>query len=353
MKRCPACSRVYDDDGLRFCLDDGTSLVEKLDDTAAPLTLAFPENLPVPTIKQAFRPEVPPVLNAYEQPAAPPVARKRSVLPWLLAIGALLLLGSSIVVAVIMLRPKPPLVWHLTLEIEQSTPNLEAATKQTAGVIETRLNAMGISNFEVKPQGASSGRILVGLPSLEDPERIKQIITDGGKLELTHVIGSSSPMPFLSYPTKEDAVAALDSGGTIPANRRVLPYSEREELGNGSQKTTKWVIVESPAIVDGSELRNASATSGRSGDDYAIQFSLKKSGAAKFGAWTGANINEYLGVILNDEVKSIAFIKGQIFDQGEITGRFTKQSAEDLALVLRSGALPAPLKLVDESIDRR
>ena len=152
--------------------------------------------------------------------------------------------------------------------------------------------------------------------------------------------------------TKEDAVAALDSGGTIPANRRVLPYSEREELGNGSQKTAKWVVVESPAIVDGSELRNASATSGMSGDDYSIQFSLKKSGAAKFGAWTGANINEYLGVILNDEVKSIAFIKSQISDQGEISGRFTKQSAEDLALVLKTGALPAPVKLVAETIDK-
>ena len=79
-------------------------------------------------------------------------------------------------------------------------------------------------------------------------------------------------------------------------------------------------------------------------DDYQIQFSLKKNGADKFGAWTGSNINEYMGVSLNEEIKSIAYIKSQIYDQGQITGRFTQQSAEDLALTLRSGALPAPIE---------
>jgi preprotein translocase subunit SecD len=79
---------------------------------------------------------------------------------------------------------------------------------------------------------------------------------------------------------------------------------------------------------------------------------LNKSGADKFGAWTAANINEYIAVVLNDEVKSIAYIKSQITDQGEISGRFTKQSAEDLALVLRTGALPAEVKLTSETTDK-
>ncbi len=83
-------------------------------------------------------------------------------------------------------------------------------------------------------------------------------------------------------------------------------------------------------------------------EDYQIAFALKPGGAQKFGAWTGANINEYMGVVLNDEVKSIAYIKSQISDQGEISGRFTKQSADDLALTLRSGALPAPIEYQEE-----
>ena len=109
------------------------------------------------------------------------------------------------------------------------------------------------------------------------------------------------------------------------------------------------MVVESPAIINGSELRSAAATQAQGGgDSYQISFALKPSGADKFGAWTGANINEYMGVVLNDEVKSIAYIKGQIHDQGEISGRFTKQSAEDLALTLRSGALPAPIEYLEE-----
>ena len=75
---------------------------------------------------------------------------------------------------------------------------------------------------------------------------------------------------------------------------------------------------------------------------------MKKVGADKFGAWTGSNINEYMGVSLNDEIKSIAYIKSQIYDTGEITGRFSKQSADDLALTLRSGALPAPIEYQEE-----
>jgi preprotein translocase subunit SecD len=75
---------------------------------------------------------------------------------------------------------------------------------------------------------------------------------------------------------------------------------------------------------------------------------LKPTGAEKFGKWTGANINEYMGVVLNGEVKSAPYIKSQIFDQGEITGKFTQQSAEDLALTLRSGALPADIEYQEE-----
>jgi preprotein translocase subunit SecD len=116
------------------------------------------------------------------------------------------------------------------------------------------------------------------------------------------------------------------------------------------QKTTRYAVIEVPAILDGSEVRNASAVQSQGGgaDDFEINFSLKRAGAEKFGAWTGANINQYMGVMLNDRVVSIAYIKSQIFDQGQITGRFTQKSAEDLALTLRSGALPAKVDYLEE-----
>lgn len=272
-------------------------------------------------------------------------------------IGILLLVSAG--VACSMLRPKPPLTWHLLLQVDAPAPDRVAAVRQTIQVIQKRLLALGVSNWAIIVQGGeSSGRLLVKLPEVDDRERLKQVITAGGKLELVHVITPPSPAPVQTYATKEEAVASLNSGGTIPENRRVLAYVERAELSNvrdgDKQKPAKWIVVESPAIIDGSELRDASAarSSYEGSDEYQINFSLNKAGAGKFGAWTGANINQYLGVVLNDEVKSVAFIKSQISDQGVITGRFTKQSAEDLALVLKSGALPASVKIVEEDVNK-
>jgi len=263
-------------------------------------------------------------------------------------LAILLLIGSSL--ACSLLRTKRSLNWHLTLEIDAPASGREAAMKQTIAVLESRLTALGISSFEVKPQGdPASGRILLSLPDTVDRERLKRVITAAGKLELVHVITPPSPMAVQTYATKEAAVASLNSAGTIPSNRRVLPYTERADLVGA--KPAKWVVIESPAIINGSDLRNVSAVPGRgNGDDnYEISFSLRKEGADKFGSWTGANIDQYLGVVLNDEVKSIAFIKSQISDQGVIEGRFTKQAAEDLALILKSGSLPFPVKVVGES----
>jgi preprotein translocase subunit SecD len=108
------------------------------------------------------------------------------------------------------------------------------------------------------------------------------------------------------------------------------------------------MIVETPAVVDGSELSGAQAVSETGGDRYKIEFQLKPAAAQKFGQFTAANLREPLGIVLNDEVRSAPTIQGQISDSGEITGSFTKATGEDLALTLRSGALPAPIKYEEE-----
>lgn len=244
--------------------------------------------------------------------------------------------------------------WTLTPMAQRALA--EQATEQAKKIIESRLDAVGVAEPLVQRHGSQgSHQILVQMPGIQDPERVKQLLKAESKLELVHVVSPPQTVgPVQTYNTEEEAKASL--GGTVPQNRRVLPYAERNEpttagqtADNQNQTQKKWVVVESPAIVAGSELRNAAAVQGRGGaDDYQISFALKPTGAEKFGAWTGANINEYMGVLLNGEVKSIAFIKGQIFDQGEISGRFTKQSADDLALTLRSGALPAPIEYMEE-----
>ncbi len=246
------------------------------------------------------------------------------------------------------------IVWSMSTTSQRYLS--QQAVDQALKIIDSRLNAVGVVEPLLQTHGATgSNQILLQMPGIQDPERVKQLLVGESRLELVHVVSPPSPANVQKYATEQEAIQSL--GGTVPSNRLVLPYMEREEptaAGQAStdpnaKKPSSYVVVETPAVVDGSELRNASAVSQTgSPDDYQIQFSLKPSGAQKFGAWTGSNINEYMGVVLNGQVKSIAYIKSQISDSGEISGRFTKQSADDLALTLRSGALPAPIEYQEE-----
>ncbi|HEX8069268.1 MAG TPA: protein translocase subunit SecD [Pyrinomonadaceae bacterium] len=243
--------------------------------------------------------------------------------------------------------------WSLTSAAQRTLA--DQAVEQALRIIESRINAVGVAEPTLQRHGAQGAhQILLQMPGIQDPERVKQLLVAESRLDLVHVVSPASPQPVQTYTSEQEAVQSL--GGTVPANRRVVPYLERDEPTTAGGATTpdpnkprKYVVVETPPVVDGSELRNAQAVSqsGR-GTDYQIHFQLKPSGAEKFGAWTAANINQYMGVLLNGEIKSIAFIKSQITDSGEISGRFTKASAEDLALTLRSGALPAPLQYLEE-----
>ena len=245
------------------------------------------------------------------------------------------------------------IVWTLPASAQANLA--EQATQQAQRIIESRLDAVGVAEPLVQRHGSqASHQILVQMPGIHDPERVKEILKADSKLELVHVIGPASPASIQTYNTEEEAKASV--GPTMPANRRVVPYAERDEptaaggqAATDAQKLKKWVVIESPAVVDGSELRNAAAVQAQGGGDtYSISFSLKPVGSQKFGAWTAAHINDYMGVVLNNEVKSIAYIKSAISDSGEISGRFTKQSADDLVLTLRSGALPASIEYMEE-----
>lgn len=239
-------------------------------------------------------------------------------------------------------RSGDTITWSLPLQAQAVLK--DQAVEQALKIIDSRINAFGVKEPTLQRMSKSSGQILLQMPGVDDPERVKKLIGAESRLMLMKVAEGQ-----YSYPTKEAATQAL--GGTVPPNRRVLPLVEREDENAAQQQKepTQWMVLEYPPIVDGSELRDASAYS-RTGSqsDYQISFSLKPAGAQKFGDWTGKNIGKYLAIVLNDQVKSAPVIKGQIFDQGTIEGRFTKTSAEDLALTLKSGALPAKIDYQEE-----
>jgi preprotein translocase subunit SecD len=242
------------------------------------------------------------------------------------------------------------ITWSLPSNVQTTLKN--QAVDQALNIVESRINAFGVKEPTLQRHGAeASAQILLQMPGVDDPERVKALIGAESNLALMKIVSPPSPSPVQTYPTREAALQSL--GGSEPSNRRILPYQERDDSvsppAENGERPTQFVVVEYPAVVDGSELRDSQAVS-RTGNegDYQISFSFKPSGAQKFGDWTGRNINNYMAVVLNDEVKSAAYIRSQIFDQGEISGRFTRATAEDLALTLRSGALPAKIEYLEE-----
>jgi preprotein translocase subunit SecD len=242
-------------------------------------------------------------------------------------------------------------VWSLPTTAQRALS--DQAVEQALRIIDGRINAFGVKEPTLARQGQDSHQILLQMPGVEDPERVKKLIGDAAKLSLMKVVSPPSPQQVQTYPTREAALQSI--GGQESATRKVLPYADRDDApptdaqNPNNQQPTRFVVVESPAIVDGSELREANAYSQTGSDnDYKITFALKPAGAAAFGDWTSKNINNYMAVVLNDQVKSAAYIKSQISDSGEISGRFTKASADDLALTLKSGALPAGIEYQEE-----
>src|SRR5215813_5779407 len=211
------------------------------------------------------------------------------------------------------------------------------ATDMAKTIIEQRINQFGVAEPIVQLHGREENhQILLQMPGIDDPERVKKLIQVQSKLEIRAVANSGQ-----RFRTREEAESSL-AGAT---DKEVLPYSEKRRDG---VPDTGFYVVEKIPVVTGDDLRNARGVQSQQGFGYEVSFDLKPVGAEKFGAWTGANVGNYLAVVLNDEIKSVAVVKSQINDSGRIEGNFTKQQSEDLGLTLRSGALPAKIVYLEE-----
>jgi preprotein translocase subunit SecD len=237
-----------------------------------------------------------------------------------------------------------PATVTFTLNSSAATFLKNQATEQAKVIVENRINEFGVAEPTVQRQGRDEDhQILVQMPGVDNPERVKELIKGESRLELKAVVAGTSV-----YPTKEAAEAAMTDRNA----QQVLKLSEgRSSIADESRSTREgWQIVEKLPIVTGTDLRNANARQGQNmTGNYEIDFELKPNAADKFEQWTTRNIGNYLAIVLNDEIKTAPVIRGAIRDRGSIEGTFTKEQAEDLALTLRSGALPAKIVYLQES----
>src|SRR5262245_13951807 len=213
------------------------------------------------------------------------------------------------------------------------------ATEQAKSIIEKRVDQFGVAEPTIQMHGrAENHQILVQMPGVDDPVRVKELIAGEARLELKAVVP-----PATLYESKEKAIDSL--GGSVTSDREVLPVYERRA---GQKPLEGFYVVERTPILTGTDLREAHGTPAQQGGAYRVIFSVKDGADEIFGAWTEKNIGNHLAIVLSDRVESAPVIQDKISSNGEITGNFTKQEAEDLSLMLRSGSLPAKITYLEE-----
>lgn len=211
----------------------------------------------------------------------------------------------------------------------------QEAVTQARQTIERRVNELGVTEPLVAEQGAAGDQLLVQLPGVTDVARAKQIIHSTALLELKLV--EQGPAP-----TKEALLAATN--GQVPPNMEVITGVDTRP---GERPETQYLLVRKVPVITGRDLRNARPTLDVN-NQPAVSFSLNSEGARKFAKATGENINRLLAIVLDNQARSWPRIESRIADEGQITGSFTQQEVQDLALILRSGALPASLTYLEE-----
>ena len=221
-------------------------------------------------------------------------------------------------------------------QIQETTMSLSLET------IERRINALGLTEPTVQLHGRKDNEILVQLPGEGDPTRAKQVISEGGQLELRLVEDPNI------YPSQVDALQK--HGGILPPGTELMPGDAPTRSVSGGQDVGEsWYLLSRAPVITGRDLRTAQENrSANNPGMYLVNFSLSADAARRFGPFTEQNINRQMAIVLDKRVYSAPLIKGRIDDSGEITGNFSQQSAHDLALVLRAGALPASIKYLEE-----
>ncbi|MGO9517666.1 MAG: protein translocase subunit SecD [Candidatus Korobacteraceae bacterium] len=227
--------------------------------------------------------------------------------------------------------------WALAMKPSVANDTRKKAVQQAIETIRNRIDQLGVSEPVIQEHGLGDYQILVQLPGVDDPARVKGIMQSTAMLEIRQAVGG----PF---PNEQAAMQA--NGGVLPPDT-VLMKGSALHPQNGEESTEVYWLISRSSAVSGNDLRTADAGHDENGRAD-VNFSLTGDGGRRFAAFTGAHVNDKLAVVLDNRVKSVATIQEQIHDQGRITGSFTPQETQDLALTLRSGALPAGIKYLQE-----
>ncbi|MBK8909562.1 MAG: protein translocase subunit SecD [Rhodospirillales bacterium] len=204
-----------------------------------------------------------------------------------------------------------------------------SAVAKTVEIVRRRIDETGVREPTIVPQG--DDRVLVQLPGIDDPEQMKRLLGKTAKMAF-HLADDQTPVA--------EALA-----GRVPPGSMLLPLDSQRE-GRGQQQR---IVVQKRVVVSGEHLIDAQPTFDQQNNMPIVSFRFDTVGAKRFGDATSKNVGRRLAIVLDGRVISAPVIRDAILGgSGIITGDFTVEESNELSLLLRAGALPAPLRILEE-----
>jgi preprotein translocase subunit SecD len=226
--------------------------------------------------------------------------------------------------------------YTITMKPQSLADLKNRAVAQAVETIRNRIDALGVSEPVIQEHGLGQYQILVQLPGVDDPARVKDIIKSTAMLEIRQSMGG---------PYSSQQQALQEHGGVLPPDAVLLPG---RSIGSTSPENGEvWYLISRASAVTGQDLRDAQSNRDENGQP-AVKFTLSSEGGRKFYSFTSAHVGDSLAVVLDNKVQEVAVIRDAIRENGVINGRFTEEQTRDLSLKLRSGALPASINYLEE-----
>ncbi len=227
--------------------------------------------------------------------------------------------------------------WMLTMKPTVETELKQRALDRSIDVIQTRINSLGVTEPVIEPYQLGSYQILVELPGVDDLGRVESVIQSTARLETHAVLGGP-------WPDKQTALQAI--GNVVPPDAELLQCVPGGCPGGSSD----WYELTRIPVWGGTDIRDAEPGHNPNTNEPEVDFYLTNTAGDKFASFTSQNIGKDMSIVLDNRIYEVATIKGEIHDQGNISGgNMTDQQATDLSMLLRTGALPATLHYLQES----
>ena len=230
---------------------------------------------------------------------------------------------------------------------------LTALLVEDIDVLSMRIDQFGVTEPDIRLQG--KGQILIEIPGEADPERINSFLRSSGSLSFHLVDDSLTNKVNAEY--KKNPSSFIDDDGRlisvdyIPQGKTLLGYYVQVDYGIEYMKSL--VVIYDEVALDGSHIENAKVSEGSTNNvsniSPSINFNLDAEGGNIFYAFTSAHKGDSLAVVMDDKVKSVATINSAIRDSVSLTGAFTQEEAQSLAVVLKTSSLPIELKVASQS----